>query len=198
MYIKNIYKALTLTLVISTLLLSGCAAVVVGTAATSAVVAQDRRTTGTFIEDKSIQIKSIQAVQRIANDDPKIHVSVICYNNRVLLVGQAPSRRVRSDIDAEVRRIEKVKQVHNEIQIKEPTNLKERSIDSWITTRIKSEMAVTKDINPTRVKVITEDGIVYLMGIIKPHEEDIAVEIARHTKGVNKVVKIFEYDTGVA
>lgn len=182
----------------TTLFLTGCAAVVVGTAATSAVVAHDRRTTGTFIEDKSIQIKAIQCVQRIAKDDPNVNVSVVSYNNRVLLVGQAPTRQIKADIDAEIRNIEKVKQVHNEIQLKAPTNLKERSIDSWITTRIKSEMAVTKDFNFTRVKVVTEDGIVYLMGIIKPQEEAIAVDIARHVKGVNKVVKIFEYDTDIA
>lgn len=201
--LKNIQRllrpsALAMTVVVSALLLSGCAAVVVGAAASSAVVAQDRRTAGTFIEDKSIQIKSIQAVQRVADDNPKVNVAVVSYNNRVLLVGQVPSRQIKNDIDAEVRRIEKVKNLHNEIQVKAPTNIKERSLDSWITTRIKSEMAVTKDFNFTRVKVVTEDGIVYLMGIIKPHEEEIAVEIARNVKGVNKVVKIFEYDTGVA
>ncbi len=72
--------------------------------------------------------------------------------------------------------------------------MKVRSSDSWITAKVKSEMAVTRDINPTRVKVITEDGIVYMMGIVKPFEEEITVDIARHTKGVKKVVKIFEYD----
>jgi osmotically-inducible protein OsmY len=192
MFINN--TKIIVTLVLSSLLLSGCAAVVVGTAATSAVVAQDRRTTGTFVEDKSIQLKAVQSVDRVTKGDPISHVSAICYNSRVLLVGQVPSRAVKSDIEANVRDIEKVRNVHNEIQIAEPTTMKQRSIDAWITTRIKSEMALTKDFNPTRVKVTTENGVVYLMGIVRPFEEEIAVDIARNVKGTEKVVKIFEYE----
>ncbi len=183
-----------ITLLLTASLLSGCAAVVVGGAATSAVVAaNDRRTTGTIIEDKSIQLKSLQAITEVA-DDPNVHVSAISYNNQVLLVGQAPSHKVRADIVQRVKNIEKVKKVHNEITLKEPTSMLQRSTDTWITTRVKSEMTVTKDLNPARVKVVTEDGVVYLLGIVKPIEEEITVDIARHVKGVNKVVKIFEYD----
>jgi osmotically-inducible protein OsmY len=176
-------------------LLQGCAAVIVGSAATSAVVAaQDRRTAGTIVEDTSIQIKALQAVKDQTMENPNIHVSVISYNNRVLLIGQVPSQKIRSDIEQSVKKIEKVRQVHNEMLVKAPTSIKVRSSDSWITAKVKSEMAVTRDINPTRVKVTTEDGIVYMMGIVKPFEEEITVDIARHTKGVKKVVKIFEYD----
>ncbi len=175
--------------------LQGCAAVVVGGAATSAIVAaQDRRTTGTIVEDKSIQLKAMQTVSDVSGDDANVHVSAVSYNNNVLLIGQAPSRSVRGDIVQKVKNIEKVKQVHDEIVLKEPSSVLQRSTDSWITTRIKSEMAVTKDVNPTRIKVVTEDGIVYLMGIVKPVEEEITVDIARHVKGVKKVVKIFEYE----
>ncbi len=176
-------------------LLSGCAAVVVGGAATSAVVAaNDRRTAGTIVEDKSIQLKAMQAISETSGDDANVHVDAVSYNNQVLLIGQAPSHKVRADIIQAVKNIEKVKKVHNEIVLKEPSTLLQRSTDSWITTRIKSEMAVTKDLNPARVKVVTEDGIVYLMGIVKPIEEEITVDIARHVKGVKKVVKIFEYE----
>ncbi|HRE30618.1 MAG TPA: BON domain-containing protein, partial [Candidatus Berkiella sp.] len=116
------------------------------------------------------------------------------YNNRVLLVGQVPTRKMRTDIEQAVKRVAKVKQLHNEIQLNAPTPLLTRSRDSWITTKIKGEMAVTQDFNPTRVKVVTEDGIVYLLGLIKKEEEFVAVDIARHVKGVKKVVKIFEYE----
>jgi osmotically-inducible protein OsmY len=177
------------------LLLHGCAAVVVGTAATSAVVAaQDRRTAGTIVEDKSIQLKAMQEIKSVAGDNPQVHVSAVSYNNGVLLVGQAPSRQIRSAIVKEVKRIEKVRTVHDEITLDPPTTMMQRSTDSWITTKVKSEMALTQDLNPTRVKVVTEGGIVYLMGIVKPREEEITVDIARHTKGVKKVVKIFEYE----
>lgn len=192
----NFSKIKLMTLTVTALsLLSGCAAVVVGGAATSAIVtANDRRTTGTIIEDKSIQIKAMQAVSDVAGDDNNIHVSAVSYNNQVLLIGQAPTHQIRAEIISRVKNIEKVKKVHNEIVLSEPSTLLQRSTDSWITTRIKSEMTVTKDFNPARVKVVTEDGIVYLMGIVKPLEEEIAVDIARHVKGVKKVVKILEYD----
>lgn len=185
-------KIISLTTLL--IMLPGCAAVVAGTAATSVMVAQDRRTTGTIVEDKSIELKATKAIRDIAGNHPDAHVSAISYNNRVLLVGQVPSSRMRTAIEEEVRTISKVRQVHNEITLDPPTTLKTRSNDSWITTKIKSEMTVTKDLNPTRVKVTTENGIVYLMGIVTPLEEEITVDIARHTKGVRKVVKIFEYE----
>lgn len=175
-------------------LLQSCAAVVAGTAATSVMVAQDRRTAGTIVEDKSIELKALQAIADASHSDPQVHVAAISYNNRVLLVGQAPSRKIRVDIENAVKKIDKVKQIHNEIMLTGPTSIPTRSKDSWITTKIKSEMAVTKDFNPTRAKVTTENGIVYMMGIVKKSEEEIAVDIARHTKGVKKVVKIFEYE----
>lgn len=195
MFTLNIYKIKSLfTLLVVISFLHGCAAVVAGTAATSAVVAQDRRTAGTIVEDKSIQLKSAQAIKEVINQNYAVNVDAISYNGRVLLVGQVPSKNIRSAIEEEVRGIEKVRQVHNEITLNSPTSGKTRSTDSWITTKIKSEMALTKKFNPTRVKVVTEDGIVYLLGIINQNEEEIAVDIARHTKGVKRVVKIFEYE----
>lgn len=188
------YFTYFLLITVSAPLLQGCAAVVAGTAATSVMVAQDRRTAGTIVEDKSIELKALQAIVDASHDNADVHIGATSYNNRVLLVGQAPSYKVRSDIENAVRKIDKIKQVHNEIVIARPTTLLARSHDSWITTKIKSEMTVTKDFNPTRVKVTTENGIVYLMGIVKKPEEQIAVDIARHTKDVKKVVKIFEYE----
>lgn len=175
-------------------LLQGCAAVVASTAATSVMVAQDRRTAGTILEDKSIELKALQAIADASHHHTDVHVTATSYNNRVLLVGQAPSQKMRMDIQDAVKKINKVRQIHNEIMVSPTTNIMTRSKDSWITTKIKSEMTVTKDFNPTRVKVTTEDGVVYLMGIVKKPEERIAVDIARHTKDVRKVVKIFEYE----
>lgn len=173
--------------------LPGCAAMVAGTAATGVIVAQDRRTTGTIVEDKSIQLKATSAIQQVAQDDPQVHVSAMSYNNSVLLIGQVPARKIRNDIEKKVRRIEKIKHLYNEIQLDKPTSMRTRSNDSWITTKVKSEMALSK-FNPTRVKVVTEDSVVYLMGIVTAKEEQMATDIARHTKGVKKVVKIFEYE----
>lgn len=173
--------------------LSGCAAVVAGTAATGILVAQDRRTTGTIVEDQSIELKARQAVTDALKEEEKAHVSTISYNNNVLLIGQAPTEELRQKVEQAVRDVSKVRSIHNEINVAAPTSVMTRSSDSWITTKIKSEMTLHRNLNPTRVKVITEDGIVYLLGIVKPEEEEIAVNIARHTRGVKRVVKMFEY-----
>jgi len=174
-------------------LLEGCAAVVAGTAVTSVMVVQDRRTTGTIVDDKTIQIKALQVIHEVGYKKPAVHVNAITYNNHVLLVGQAPTRQMRSLIEKNVRRIERVTQVYNEISVEPATSMKVRAQDSYITAKIKSQMALKK-FNPTRVKVVTENKIVYLMGIVNKQEESIAVDIARLTHGVVKVVKIFEYD----
>lgn len=183
-----------ISVLIIVLLLPGCAAIVAGTAATSVMVAQDRRTTGTIVEDKSIQMKSLRAIQNVAHNDPHVNVTAVSFNNRVLLLGQAPSHQARTDIENAVRNIAKVRQIHNEVAIADPVNPIIQSADALITAKIKGEMAITKDVSSNRIKVVTEDGIVYLMGLIKPSEEAIAVDIARYTKGVKKVVKLFEYD----
>ncbi|MFI4937986.1 MAG: BON domain-containing protein [Candidatus Berkiellales bacterium] len=173
-------------------MLYGCGAIVAGTAVSGAVIGQDRRAASTIVYDKSIQFKAKEVVADVSEGNVKVHVSPVAYNNSVLLVGQVPNKKMRSEIEKEVRRISKVRRVHNEITVGAPPSSLIRASDSWITTKIKSEMAVTQDMNPTRVKVITEDSIVYLMGIVKGEEDEIAVDIARHTKGVKKVVKIFE------
>jgi osmotically-inducible protein OsmY len=173
--------------------LSGCAAVVASSAATGILVAQDRRTTGTIVEDQSIELKARQAVTNTLREEEKAHVSTISYNNNVLLIGQAPTDELRDKVEQAVKDVAKVRSIHNEIIVAAPTSVMTRSSDGWITTKIKSEMTLHRNLNPTRVKVITEDGIVYLLGIVKPDEEEIAVNIARHTKGVKRVVKMFEY-----
>lgn len=181
-------------------LLPGCAAMVAGTAATTTgvMVAKDRRSAGTMVDDKVIQMKSARAIYRATEHDPNTRISAISYNNRVLLVGEAPSYEMKNHVEQTIRQISKVKHVHNEIAVADPIPVRTQSTDSLITAKIKSEMAVKKDLNANRVKVITEDGVVYLMGLVNPKEETLAVDIARYTKGVKKVVKLFEYENNNA
>lgn len=187
-------KLTKLTIILSlSATLSGCAAVVASTAATGIIMAQDRRTTGTIVEDQSIEFKARKAVASALEEEEKANVSTISYNNNVLILGQAPTEELRDKVEQAVKDVAKVKTIHNEIKVAAPTSTLTRSSDTWITTKIKSEMTLHRNFNPTRVKVITEDGVVYLLGIVKPEEEDIAVNIARHTKGVKRVVKMFEY-----
>jgi osmotically-inducible protein OsmY len=177
--------------------LTGCGALVVGTAATTgAVVAQDRRTTGTVVEDNSIEYKAKSIVDALTptHQREKVHVNIISYNGNVLLLGQVPNETFAQKIIPEIKQIPKVNKIINELTYEPVTSLMARSSDSMLTAKVKTSMMRHSDkINATRVKVVTEDSVVYLMGIIHKHEEETAVDIARQVKGVRKVVKIFEY-----
>ncbi len=192
---RSIKKLGALALIMMSL--SGCAAVVVGTAATTgAVVSQDRRTTGAVVEDSSIEYKAKSIVDALTptHQREKVHVNVISYNGNVLLLGQVPNDIFVHKIIPEIKQIPKVNKVINELTYDPATSLLVRSNDSMLTTKVKAAMMMQSDrINATRVKVVTENSVVYLMGIISKDEEKIAVDIARHVKGVKKVVKIFEY-----
>lgn len=179
-------------LLITCLQLSGCFALLASGAAAGAMMAHDRRSTGAIVEDQSIELKAYRIISEL-DDENQAHISAISYNNNLVLLGQTSSATLRQAVEEQVARLNRVQRVYNEIQVSAPTSLMTRSSDSWITTKIKGEMLLTKALDPTRIKVITEDGVVYLLGIITQTEETAAVDIARHTKGVKRVVKMFEY-----
>lgn len=184
----------TLTLCYASMQLSGCAMVATGSAATTgAVLSEDQRTTGTIVEDKAIQLKGTKAIYKILNAEAKPNIKVVSYNNNVLLLGQSPNARIRSEVEQAVKKIAKVRSVHNEIKVEPDLSIADQSKDAWITAKIKSEMVLAKHFRSSHVKVVTENGVVYLLGILTKEEEDIAVNIARNTKGVVRVVKMFEY-----
>ena len=175
-------------------MLHGCAALVVGgAAATGANVAHDRRTTGTFIEDEAIELKSLNAFANDKEIHDQTHLNVTSFNNIVLLSGEAPTEELRQRAVNIVRNIPKVSHVHDEITIAGPSSLMSRSGDTLITTKVKTKMIAEKNLDGTHVKVVTENGVVYLMGLLNREDADKATEIARQTGGVQKVVKLFQY-----
>lgn len=173
--------------------LQGCAAAV-GAAALGGgyLVAYDRRSSGAMMDDQSVEVKARHEISKLIEKDEPAHINVISYNNNVLLLGQVQSQGRKRSIEEAVKNVEKVRHVHNELQVGPPSSASQRTQDSWITTKIKSRMVADKELNSNRVKVVTEDGVVYLLGIVKPDEEEMAANIARETKGVRKVVKMFE------
>lgn len=174
-------------------LLQGCAAAAVSGAATGAAMVHDRRTAGTIIDDQATEIKSLHAITRNQPLWKQSHINVVSYNNALLLVGQTPSESFKQDAEELIRSKTNVKKIYNELSIGEPASLTTRSKDSWITTQIKAKLVGTKDISAARIKVITEEGVVYLMGLTTPQEEVTATEIARTIPNVEKVVQIFEH-----
>ena len=176
--------------------LTGCAGVLFGSVAAGASVAHDRRTTGTMVEDQSIENKTYAALDQVEGVRDESHINVTSYNNVVLLSGEAATPELREKAEEIAHGIPKVQEVHNELVVASPTSLGERSNDTWITTKVKSSLFQVNDLpdfDPTRVKVVTERGVVYLFGLLQPDEATAVVETARRVGGVQKVVTLFEY-----
>lgn len=174
--------------------LNGCAGVVVaGGAAGAASVASDTRTTGTIVEDQAIEFRIANAIASDQTLASKTNISVTSYNLMVLLTGEAPTAELRSRVFNIAREDKKAKKVYNEVQIAEPLPLKARNYDSWLTTKVKSALVGTKDINALNIKVVTSNTIVYLLGVVSRKQGQIAAETASKVEGVTKVVKAFEY-----
>ena len=171
-------------------LLQGCFPLAVTGVGTAALVATDRRTAGTYVEDETIEWK---VFGRLREGFPGAHVNATSYNRRVLLTGEVPTEEAKKKAEEAVRAIENVKEVTNELQVAGVSSLASRGSDSLITSNVKARMVNNGRFSPQHVKVLTEAGVVYLMGLVTQQEGDAAVEIARNTSGVVRVVKVFEY-----
>ena len=171
--------------------LQGCAPLAVGAAAGGAILMlDDRRTAGIYIEDENIEWKAISAVRGASSI---AHVNATSYNRKVLLTGEAPSDSDKKKIEEALAAIASVRDVTNEIQVAGASSLASRGSDSLITSNVKARMVNNGKFSPNHVKVLTEAGTVFLMGLVSPAEGDAASEIARTTSGVTRVVKVFEY-----
>jgi osmotically-inducible protein OsmY len=176
------------------MLLAGCAPVVLvgmSAGATGAIVAEDRRTTGIQLEDRSIELK---AGSRIGDHYPdQVHVSVTSYNRNVLLTGEAPTSAVKADVEKIAAGVDNVRSVVNEIAVAGVSSMGTRANDAYITSKVKAAFLTAQKFYPNHIKVVTESNVVYLMGLVLRREADDATEIARGVGGVQKVVRVFEY-----
>ena len=172
--------------------LSACVPLVVGGAAAVGVgmVATDRRSSGAQLDDQGIELRAAARVREIANDN--MYVSVTSYNRQVLLTGAVGSDADRRRVEDVVQRVDNVRSVVNELTIGPPSTFQERSNDLFISGKVKASLLDAKDIFANSFKVVTERGVVYLMGIATRRETDRATEIARGISGVQKVVRVVE------
>ena len=180
-------------MLVVTCLLGGCAAAVGGGAAATAATVYDRRTTGTVIDDELIEFKLLDAFRGDRELWDQTHINGTSYNNIVLLTGEAPSETLRQRAAAIAAGVTKVREVHNEIRVAAPSSLPSRSSDAWVTSKVKAAMINSDRVDSLRIKVVTEAGVVYLMGLVSPAEADAATDVARRVGGVQRVVKVFEY-----
>jgi osmotically-inducible protein OsmY len=173
---------------------SGCVApVLVAGAAGGASVAHDKRSNQTMIDDEVIETKGKDAIYADEKMAKRLHVNITSFNHVVLLTGEALSAAERDKVVNIVRNLDKVRVVHNEIRVADLTDFSSRTNDTWITSKVKTKMLATKGFDSTAVKVVTEDGSVYLMGLVTKREGDQAAAITREISGVKRVVKMFEY-----
>ncbi len=184
---------LSLLLVLVLPVLNGCAAAVIGGTAVTAGTLIDRRTTGTQVEDQTIELKAGTKLREDVELNEQAHINVTSYNTVVLLTGETPTDELRQRAVDIVKSLEKVTHIYNELTIAAPSSMTARSSDSIITSKVKTKMLSDQEISGLAVKVVTEKGVVYLMGLLTKSEAEIATNIARQTGGVQKVVKLFQY-----
>ncbi len=172
---------------------NGCAALVATTAVVGTDMATDRRTTGIYIEDQNIELKANSAL----SDDPeladKADITTTSFNRIALITGQAPTAELKSRASAIVRQVENVKTVHNEIKVLAPDSFFSSTGDAWITTKAKSLLLAEDDLASHHIKVVTENGDLFLMGLVTRAEAAKAIAVVREIDGVETVVEVFEY-----
>ncbi len=173
--------------------LSGCVALVVGGVAAGAAATADRRTLGAQADDKAIAVKADLRLPKITG--PDVHINANSFNRQVLLTGEVKDEAMKALVEREVKAIPGVASVANELTIAGPATYTARANDSLITTKVKASLVDMRTISATSFKVVTERGVVYMMGRVTQREGQVAADVARGVAGVNKVVKMFEYIT---
>lgn len=187
-------KKLTLTLtaaVLASLLSTGCAPLLIGGAMVGgAMVATDRRTSGTQIEDQAIEVKAGARVRQQLGE--RVHVSINSYNRLVLVTGEATTEEARAALDGIVGGVENVQKVLNEVTVGAASSLSSRSNDLVIQSKVKAQLIDARDLHSSAFSVVVERAEVFLMGRVTEREANRATEIARQVNGVRKVVRAFE------
>ena len=170
--------------------LSACAPLMVGSAVGGVLVATDRRSSGAQLDDQGIELRAANRLQdKLGN---RARVSVTSYNRRVLLTGEAANESAKAEAEAVVKAMDNVDIIYNELAITNSPSLTDKASDSLVTGRVKAGLVEIKEISANSFKVVTERNTVYLMGRVTQQESDMATEVARTTKGAERVVRVME------
>jgi osmotically-inducible protein OsmY len=172
-------------------MLQGCLPIIAGAAVGGGVlIAEDRRSSGTYVDDEGIELR---AASRITERVPQAHVNVTSFNKVVLLTGEVPDAASKAEAATIARGVAGVKTVQNELTVGPNSALSARTTDSYTTTKVKARFVDARRFQANHVKVVTEAGAVYLMGLVKKSEAEDAANIAASTDGVKRVVQVFEF-----
>jgi len=173
-------------------LLQSCVPLIVGAGVGAGVMmADDRRTSATVLEDQTIELKIKNRVNEKYPD--QLHVGITSFNRFVLLTGEAPTEEIKQDLTIVALEVQNVRNVQNEVIVAGNSSLTSRSSDALLTSRIKGRLTQNKDVGANHVKVVTENGTAFLMGLVTRAEAESAAQTAATTSGAQRVVKVFEY-----
>ncbi len=151
------------------------------------------RSTGRMIDDNVLARTATINIRNASSDLQRSNLSVISFNGVVLLVGQVPDEAASRKAEAEVDKLQNVRRIYNELEIAGPTSMLTRSGDAWVTSKVKTQLLTDEAVRGRHIKVTTENGVTYLLGLVTRDEAERATEIARSTSGVRQVVRLFEY-----
>lgn len=174
-------------------LLSGCAPMIVGGAGVGVLVTEDRRSPTTYLMDEEIELTAGYRTLDAKLD--KVHANFTSYNRRVLVTGEAPTEALKARVSEIARGVNNVRDVMNELAIASPTSLVSRSNDAMLTAKVKARLFDDRRFSANHIKVVTENGVVFLLGIVTKEEGDAAAEVASRTSGVTRVVTGYEPHT---
>ncbi len=172
--------------------LTGCAVAAGAGIATGVAVANDERSPGVIVDDQLLEFEVNDRIRAASEIFEQSHINVTSFNAVILLTGETPSDDFKTRTASLAAAVPKVRSVHNELAIAAPSSLVARSSDSWLTTKVKTTLLSEMALDATRVKVVTEKGVVYLMGLVSGEEAERATDLARRVSGVERVVRLFE------
>ncbi|MCX4028301.1 BON domain-containing protein [Endozoicomonas sp. SM1973] len=173
--------------------INGCTPILTATHEGPITQNQGKRTLGSIVDDETIETLAQVNLEKVNPEFKNNHVVVTSFNGTVLLTGQVATEALKNQAGQEARKLQKVKQVYNELEVSSPISYLARSNDSWLTSKIKTKMLANEKVPASRVKVVTENGVVFLMGLVTQQEANEAVNVVRTSYGVQKIVKVFEY-----
>ncbi|MFC3113948.1 BON domain-containing protein [Cellvibrio fontiphilus] len=181
-----------LPVLLTLILFSGCAKIIQVTTSEPVQISTNKRSLGTRINDEQLETFARVNIHKASKEFENARINIDSFNGIVLLTGQVPSEQLRQLAGTTVSQINTLRQLHNELAVSERTRLPTHAKDAWISTKIKTKL-IASNIQSSRVRIITESQSVYLMGLVSRHEAERVTEMARTTKGVIQVVKVFEY-----
>jgi len=182
---------ITLAALTVTILTSACVPLVIGGVAATVAIAEDRRSPGTFVDDQSIENSALLRVK--SRFGGQVHVNITSYNRQVLVTGEAATDTIKRGVEEEISTVKGITRIFNELVVGPQAGVMSVSNDTRLTTVVKTRFLEANRFQANHVKVITEAGVVFLIGIVKRSEAEAATQLASTTSGVVRVVRLFEY-----